>query len=103
MSAKCYAGEGAIHWPRGRVSGRARHRSRCGEHAGGGVRRADRQHQFLSFVVWFVVWFVVVDFESVTRIRGKYVINGSDVVNKFVGPSGWLLVRFDVGGCAESR
>ena len=30
-----------------------------------------------------------------------YVINGSDVVNRFVGLSGGLLVRFDVGGCAE--
>ena len=57
---------------------------RRGHHAGGGVRRADR-HQFFSFVIWFVV----VGFESVIRIRGKYVINGSDVVNRFVGLSGW--------------
>ena len=33
-------------------------------------------------------WFVVVGFEFVIRIRGKYVINGSDVVNRFVGLSG---------------
>ena len=45
--------------------------------------------------------FVVVGFEFVIRIRGKSVINGSDVVNKFVGLSGWLLVRFDVWDCAE--
>ena len=49
----------------------------------------------------FVVWFVVVDFEFVIRIRGKYVINGSDVVNRFVGLSGGLLVRFDVWDCTE--
>ena len=49
-----------------------------------------------------VVWFVVVGFEFVIRIRGKYVINGSDVVNRFVGLSGWLLVRFDVSGCQSS-
>ena len=46
-------------------------------------------------------WFVVVGFEFVIRIRGEYVINGSDFVNRFVGLSGGLLVRFDVGGCAE--
>ena len=51
----------------------------------------------------FRVWFVVVDFEFVIRIRGKYVINGSDVVNRFVGLSGGLLVRFDVSGCTEFR
>ncbi len=44
---------------------------------------------------------VFVGFEFVIRIRSKYVINGSDVVNKFVGLSGWLLVRFDVWDCAE--
>ena len=27
----------------------------------------------------------------------QFVIDGSDVVNKFVGLSGWLLLRFDVG------
>ena len=43
----------------------------------------------------------VVDFEFGIRIRGKHVINGSDVVNEFVGLSGWLLVRFDVWDCAE--
>ena len=43
----------------------------------------------------------LVGFEFVIRIRGKYVINGSDFVNKFVGLSGWLLVRFDVWDCAE--
>ena len=37
----------------------------------------------------------------VIGIRGKYVINGSDFVNRFVGLSGWLLVRFDVWECAE--
>ena len=49
----------------------------------------------------FVVWFVVVDVEFVIRIRGKYVSNGSDVVNRFVGLGGGLLVRFDLWDCAE--
>ena len=49
----------------------------------------------------FVVWFVVVDVEFVIRIRGKYVSNGSDFVNRFVGLSGGLLVRFDLWDCAE--
>ena len=89
-----YAGEGAIHCPRGHVSGGTRRSSRCGKHAGGGVRRADR-----LFVFKFVVDFV--GFGSVLGIGSRHVINGSKIVNRFVGVGGWLLVRFDVWECAE--
>ena len=44
-SPKRDAGGGATHCPRGCPSVCARRRRRCGDHAGGGVRRADR-HQF---------------------------------------------------------
>ena len=44
---------------------------------------------------------LVVGFEFVIRIRSKSVIDGSEVGNKFVGLSGWLLLRFDVRDCPE--
>ena len=44
---------------------------------------------------------LVVGFGFVIGFRGKYVIDGFDVVNKFVGLRGRLVFRFGVWDCAE--